>query len=167
MSVKKFLVYMSLLSTIVLVGGCAEDITQDVRDSVANTKNSNVDVDLDNKLVQVSNQDGSFSQIGSGATLPEDWPVDVSFPDDIQLTLVTTLNGGNNVVFTSDAPPDVIISYYEAELAASGWSVKDSTTTATLSTLGATNNERTIEITSINNANGQGNTTTLSIQTSN
>lgn len=156
----KFLNYFGLLSAIAIASGCGQNISNKVQ-------NSNVNLDLGNDLVQVVSDDGSISEFGTGASIPEDWPADVPFPEQITVTVATTLNGGYNVVFTSDAPPDVIIGYYEAELAARGWSIGDATTTATLSSLRATKAERTIDLTSINNANGQGNTTTLSVQTSN
>ncbi len=136
-------------------------------ETIADAQDQNLNVDIDNNVLEVTGDDGSVSQIGAGATLPADWPIDVPLPDGIELTFVTTLNDTNNVVFTSSAPPDVIISFYQAELQAEGWAEINSTEIENMSTLSANKDTRTVQITSIVNPDGQGNTTTLSIQSSN
>lgn len=175
MRIQTYILSGLVFSSAVVMTGCIDSIKQAVTkkaeeavvESLVNAQGKNVDLDIGNDVVSVTGEDGSITQLGTGATLPADWPKDIPMPDAIEITAATTFNEGHNVVFSSAAPPDVIMSFFQAELAANGWTIGEVAASGAFATLGATKNERSLNITSLNSTKGQGNTTTLSVQSSN
>jgi len=123
---KIILVSASIAICIMLVfslGGCAQKVaTKMIEKALEQSGAENVDIDLDEGEVNITDEEGNEMSIG-GADLPDDWPSVVPVSNDIEVmsTFSQTTDGkkGWTVVGNIKGSTEDIYQYYKNEF--SGW----------------------------------------------
>ena len=127
----------SIALTALLLAGCgsaAENLAEEAAERAAEAAGGGdveIDVDEGGGNVTIGNDEGSVS-VGSGASLPEDFPQDMPLPPDVPLAAGSSFDQGEgervigaqySMEGSSRDQQSELASYYESELPAAGWTV--------------------------------------------
>ena len=106
-------------------------------------------VDIDGDAVRIETDDGTF-ETGS-ASLPENWPEDVSVYPEGKVTYSAVMNPSTGdsgmafVITTNDSVEDVT-DYYKDQLPADGWTMEAAMEAGTMVVLGGSKGERKVSL---------------------
>ena len=124
-----------------------------------------VDVDDDGQTVTIKTDQGTLTQTsGDNVALPDDFPADVSLPDDYKLMSVMTMGPVTSVVMQSPGTLSDLFKHFKAGQAGEGWKETLSMQGADGSMLGFEKEKRSLLV-NLGTSEEGGTTVSLSLQT--
>ncbi len=152
--------FISLLSTAVVLAGCAsvtETATENAMENMLEKQiGGNADVDMDDNGIHVETEEGTFT---TGSKLPEDWPEDAPvYPGATVVYSATQAaiegGGGVSAMLTTSDSADEVTAYYKTQLATDGWTMQLAGSEAGAHFVSATKGNRSVGISIAGNDDG-------------
>jgi len=149
---KKITTIVCLLVLVSLVGWGCQSATEKVAEkatekAIEDSGGGNVDVDIDDQTVEITDQNTNISASYGKNELPEDWPSDApTYEGDIIAT--TTQNDTFfQTSWQTDKSADDVYDYYQEELVDQGWTVDSTMSVNQFKSLSATKGNWTLALT--------------------
>ncbi|HLD20957.1 MAG TPA: hypothetical protein VJB64_02580 [Patescibacteria group bacterium] len=122
---KKSFLPLSLLSVVLIGGGCFNTVTETtIERQIESETGGSADVDIqDNAITYTDEETGGTVTTGSDISLPDDFPTDF-FVYDGDITIISAANipeQGVSLMFSSEDSLEDIATWYEEELTSDGW----------------------------------------------
>lgn len=126
---KKYLIALVIVFSVFSLTACsqaAEKITEKI---IEDNASGDVDVDLDDGSVNITDDDGNQFSAGDSIDLPDNWPSDIPTFDGNLTTVSIDKNGGSVLAsWTTDASLSDAYDSYSSALEAAGFTLTSDTT---------------------------------------
>ena len=121
---------LGLVAMALTLSACGSDTAQEsLIEAFADVEGLDVEIDDDTLVYSVEGEDGFSAVVGSGASVPSDFPDDVLVYEDAEITLSMETEEGFQLMLLAQATPEEVLRAYQTSLVMEGWRSADSMVT--------------------------------------
>ena len=121
---------LGLVAMALTLSACGSDTAQEsLIEALADVEGLDVEIDDDTLVYSVEGEDGFSAVVGSGASVPSDFPDDVLVYEDAEITLSMETEEGFQLMLLAQATPEEVLRAYQTSLVMEGWRSADSMVT--------------------------------------
>ena len=112
---------LGLAAMALTLSACGSDTAQEsLIEAYADVEGLDVEIDDDTLVYSVEGEDGFSAVVGSGASVPSDFPDDVLVYEDAEITLSMETEEGFQLMLLAQATPEEVLRAYQTSLVTEG-----------------------------------------------
>ena len=157
---------LGLVAMALTLSACGSDTAQEsLIEAFADVEGLDVEIDDDTLVYSVEGEDGFSAVVGSGASVPSDFPDDVLVYEDAEITLSMETEEGFQLMLLAQATPEEVLRAYQTSLVMEGWRSADSMVTRGLAIATYKKGSRVVSVSISSVGDGDASQITLSTGT--
>ena len=157
---------LGLVAMALTLSACGSDTAQEsLIEAFADVEGLDVEIDDDTLVYSVEGEDGFSAVVGSGASVPSDFPDDVLVYEDAEITLSMETEEGFQLMLLAQATPEEVLRAYQTSLVMEGWRSADSMVTRGLAIATHKKGSRVVSVSISSVGDGDASQITLSTGT--
>ena len=157
---------LGLVAMALTLSACGSDTAQEsLIEALADVEGLDVEIDDDTLVYSVEGEDGFSAVVGSGASVPSDFPDDVLVYEDAEITLSMETEEGFQLMLLAQATPEEVLRAYQTSFVMEGWRSADSMVTRGLAIATYKKGSRVVSVSISSVGDGDASQITLSTGT--